>query len=72
MTRTTPELVPSSPNFRATPTGGLLATAYDLACNRPHTRRILSGIRFEPATLRSRGRRLTTRPPRPLSDCGYD
>ncbi|GBN54537.1 hypothetical protein AVEN_66503-1 [Araneus ventricosus] len=23
------------PNFRATPTGGRLATAYDLACNRP-------------------------------------
>ncbi|GBM18164.1 hypothetical protein AVEN_151707-1 [Araneus ventricosus] len=33
-----------SPNFHATPTGGRLATAYDLACNRPHTRRIFSGI----------------------------
>ncbi|GBM49741.1 hypothetical protein AVEN_36359-1 [Araneus ventricosus] len=38
MTRTTPELAPPSPNFHATPTGGRLATTYDLACNRPHTR----------------------------------
>ncbi|GBM34710.1 hypothetical protein AVEN_191857-1 [Araneus ventricosus] len=45
MTRTTPELAPPSPNFRATPAGGRLATTYDLACNRPHTRRIFSGIR---------------------------
>ncbi|GBN37603.1 hypothetical protein AVEN_55614-1 [Araneus ventricosus] len=30
--------------FCATPTGGRLATTYDLACNRPHTRRIFSGI----------------------------
>ncbi|GBN86041.1 hypothetical protein AVEN_129068-1 [Araneus ventricosus] len=44
MTRTTPELAPPSPNFRATPTGGRLATTYDLACNRPHTRRIFGGI----------------------------
>ncbi|GBN61340.1 hypothetical protein AVEN_265253-1, partial [Araneus ventricosus] len=33
-----------SPNFHATPTGGRLATTHDLACNRPHTRRIFSGI----------------------------
>ncbi|GBM22947.1 hypothetical protein AVEN_172300-1 [Araneus ventricosus] len=46
MTRTTPELVPPSPNFHATPTGGRLTTTYDLACNRPHTRRIFSGIGF--------------------------
>ncbi|GBL73672.1 hypothetical protein AVEN_230670-1 [Araneus ventricosus] len=46
MTRTTPELAPPSPNFRATPTGGRLATTCDLACNRPHTRRIFSGIGF--------------------------
>ncbi|GBN64888.1 hypothetical protein AVEN_7508-1 [Araneus ventricosus] len=46
MTRTTTELAPPSPNFRATPTGGRLATTYDLACNRPHTRRIFSGIGF--------------------------
>ncbi|GBO37710.1 hypothetical protein AVEN_15254-1 [Araneus ventricosus] len=26
--------------------GGRLATTYDLACNRPHTRRIFSGIGF--------------------------
>ncbi|GBO09509.1 hypothetical protein AVEN_212617-1 [Araneus ventricosus] len=41
--------------FYATPTGGRLATTYDLACNRPHTRRIFSGIGFRtlstPATL---------------------
>ncbi|GBN18991.1 hypothetical protein AVEN_43945-1 [Araneus ventricosus] len=46
MKRTTPELAPSSPNFRTTPAGGSLDTAFDLACNRPHTRRILSGIGF--------------------------
>ncbi|GBO37707.1 hypothetical protein AVEN_146541-1 [Araneus ventricosus] len=44
MTRTTPELAPPSPNFHATPTGGRLTTTYDLTCNRPHTRRIFSGI----------------------------
>ncbi|GBM25343.1 hypothetical protein AVEN_232473-1 [Araneus ventricosus] len=43
MTRATPELAPPSPNFHATPTGGRLATTYDLACNRP---RIFSGIGF--------------------------
>ncbi|GBN32507.1 hypothetical protein AVEN_42442-1 [Araneus ventricosus] len=32
---------PPSPNFRER-----LATTYDLACNRPHTRRIFSGIGF--------------------------
>ncbi|GBM66184.1 hypothetical protein AVEN_246404-1 [Araneus ventricosus] len=46
MTRTTPELAPPSPNFHATPAGGRLTTTYDLACNRPHTRRIFSGIGF--------------------------
>ncbi|GBO17120.1 hypothetical protein AVEN_69860-1 [Araneus ventricosus] len=46
MTRTTPELAPPSPNFRATPTGGRLATTCDLACNRPHARPIFSGIGF--------------------------
>ncbi|GBN48753.1 hypothetical protein AVEN_254234-1 [Araneus ventricosus] len=46
MTRTTPELASSSPNFRVTPTGGRLVTAYDLACNGSHTRRIFSGIGF--------------------------
>ncbi|GBN84815.1 hypothetical protein AVEN_212101-1, partial [Araneus ventricosus] len=35
-----------SPNFHATPTGGRLATTYDLACNRLHIRRIFSGIEF--------------------------
>ncbi|GBM72741.1 hypothetical protein AVEN_67707-1 [Araneus ventricosus] len=58
VTRTTPELVPApSPNFRATPTGGRLAITYDLACGRPHTRRIFGGIRFrgwDPPVLGSR------------------
>ncbi|GBN43621.1 hypothetical protein AVEN_57013-1, partial [Araneus ventricosus] len=35
-----------SPNFRTTPAGGHLAPTYDLVCNRFHTRRIFSGIRF--------------------------
>ncbi|GBL98205.1 hypothetical protein AVEN_268289-1 [Araneus ventricosus] len=35
-----------SPGFHATPAGGRLATAYDLACGGPHTRRIFSGIGF--------------------------
>ncbi|GBN36091.1 hypothetical protein AVEN_178781-1 [Araneus ventricosus] len=46
MTRTTPELTPPSPNSHANQTGGRLATTYDLTCNRPHTRRIFSGIEF--------------------------
>ncbi|GBM46773.1 hypothetical protein AVEN_6054-1 [Araneus ventricosus] len=46
MTRTTPVMASPSPNFRATPMGGHLATTYDLTCNRPHTRRIFSGIGF--------------------------
>ncbi|GBN54109.1 hypothetical protein AVEN_85985-1 [Araneus ventricosus] len=97
MTRTTPELAPPSPNFRATAKGGRLATTNDigvysgtpgwvgfrtlttepnpnrgtrigpLACSRPHTRRIFSGIGFRiTATLLSGGRELTTRPPRPF------
>ncbi|GBO06775.1 hypothetical protein AVEN_43932-1 [Araneus ventricosus] len=44
--RTTPELSLPSPNFHATPTGGCLATTYDLAWSMPHTRRIFSGIGF--------------------------
>ncbi|GBN31563.1 hypothetical protein AVEN_100075-1 [Araneus ventricosus] len=58
--RTTPELELSSPNFHATPAGGRLATAYDLACNRPHTRRIFSGIGFRTWSPRDP----TIRPPR--------
>ncbi|GBM07014.1 hypothetical protein AVEN_63460-1 [Araneus ventricosus] len=46
MTKTTPELTSPSPNFHPTPTGGRLATTYDLTCNRPNTRRIFSEIRF--------------------------
>ncbi|GBM69003.1 hypothetical protein AVEN_55430-1 [Araneus ventricosus] len=44
MTRTTPELAQPSTSFHATPAGGRLTTTYDLACSRPHTRRIFSGI----------------------------
>ncbi|GBN34755.1 hypothetical protein AVEN_81519-1 [Araneus ventricosus] len=36
--------VTPSPSFHATPKGGRLATTYDLACSRPHTRRIFGGI----------------------------
>ncbi|GBL72050.1 hypothetical protein AVEN_115071-1 [Araneus ventricosus] len=46
MRRTKPELAPPFPNFRAAPAGGRLATTYDLACNRPHTRRIFVVIWF--------------------------
>ncbi|GBO46243.1 hypothetical protein AVEN_35685-1 [Araneus ventricosus] len=35
-----------SPSFHATPAGERLAAKYDLACSRPHTRRIFSGIGF--------------------------
>ncbi|GBM94814.1 hypothetical protein AVEN_26526-1 [Araneus ventricosus] len=35
-----------SPSIYATPTGGRLATTYDLACNRPDVRWIFIGIRF--------------------------
>ncbi|GBN48757.1 hypothetical protein AVEN_13938-1 [Araneus ventricosus] len=65
MTRTTPELVPPSPSFRATPAGERLATAYGLTCGRLHTRRIFSEIGFRACPFWSRGRDLTTRPPRP-------
>ncbi|GBL72727.1 hypothetical protein AVEN_145677-1 [Araneus ventricosus] len=46
MTRATPELPPHSRSFHTTPAGGSWSTAYDLDCNRPHTRRIFSEIRF--------------------------
>ncbi|GBN74549.1 hypothetical protein AVEN_153219-1 [Araneus ventricosus] len=50
---TTPELALPSPSFRATPTGGRLATTYDLTCNRPHKGGSSVESGFEPATLRS-------------------
>ncbi|GBL76111.1 hypothetical protein AVEN_234407-1 [Araneus ventricosus] len=47
MTRMTSALPPPSPNFHAAPRViGRLATTYDLAYNKPHTRRIFSGIGF--------------------------
>ncbi|GBM79694.1 hypothetical protein AVEN_71220-1 [Araneus ventricosus] len=54
MTRTTHEMAPPSPNFQATPTGRRLATAYNLVCNRPHTRRISRFRTWNPLTLRPR------------------
>ncbi|GBM24503.1 hypothetical protein AVEN_166145-1 [Araneus ventricosus] len=35
----------------AAPAGGRLANTYDLACNRPHTRRIFGGIEFRACDL---------------------
>ncbi|GBM64899.1 hypothetical protein AVEN_30284-1 [Araneus ventricosus] len=58
MTRTIPELVLPSPNFHATPTGGRLATRYDLTRNKPHTR-------ASSVELGSQSQDLTTEPPRP-------
>ncbi|GBM80724.1 hypothetical protein AVEN_115841-1 [Araneus ventricosus] len=49
MTRTTPELAPTSPSFHTTPAGGQWDTTHDLACNGPHYT-VESG--FEPGTLR--------------------
>ncbi|GBM61097.1 hypothetical protein AVEN_273031-1 [Araneus ventricosus] len=46
-----------SPNFRAAPAGGCLATTHDLGCSRPHTKRIFSEIGFRtcgPPVPRSR------------------
>ncbi|GBN75951.1 hypothetical protein AVEN_106554-1 [Araneus ventricosus] len=51
--RATPELAPPSPSFHATPTGGRLATAYDVACSGPA---LESG--FGPGDLPARGPRL--------------
>ncbi|GBM62908.1 hypothetical protein AVEN_11364-1 [Araneus ventricosus] len=39
--------------FYATPSGGRLNSTYDLTCNRPHTRRIFSGIGFRTLHLPS-------------------
>ncbi|GBN75553.1 hypothetical protein AVEN_126804-1 [Araneus ventricosus] len=46
MKRRAPDLVPPSPNFRATPTGGCLATTFYLTYNRPHIRPNFNGIGF--------------------------
>ncbi|GBM47251.1 hypothetical protein AVEN_136845-1 [Araneus ventricosus] len=56
MTGATPEQASPSPNFRISPTGGRLATTYDLKCNRPNTRRVFREIGFR-----------TWRPPAPKS-----
>ncbi|GBO28157.1 hypothetical protein AVEN_97396-1 [Araneus ventricosus] len=37
---------PPSPNLNATPTGGRLATTYDVVCSRPHTLRMFGGAGF--------------------------
>ncbi|GBL97311.1 hypothetical protein AVEN_84997-1 [Araneus ventricosus] len=44
MTRTTPEVASPSPNLRAAPTEGRLATTCELTYTRPHTWRIFSGF----------------------------
>ncbi|GBM50046.1 hypothetical protein AVEN_172927-1 [Araneus ventricosus] len=65
MTKTTAELAPPSPNFHATPTGGRLATTYDLECSRPIHGGSSVESGFEPGTLRPQSRDLTSRPPQP-------
>ncbi|GBL91899.1 hypothetical protein AVEN_172806-1 [Araneus ventricosus] len=52
MTRTTPELAPSSPSFCTRPAGGRLDSTYDFTDNRPHTRRFSVESSFKPAVLR--------------------
>ncbi|GBL79314.1 hypothetical protein AVEN_92520-1 [Araneus ventricosus] len=44
MTRAISELEPLPPNFYTIPAEGHLVTTYSLACNRPHTLWIFSGI----------------------------
>ncbi|GBM53165.1 hypothetical protein AVEN_90415-1 [Araneus ventricosus] len=66
MTRTTPEFSPLS-KLPHHINGRTLATMYDLACNRPHTRRSLSrnGFRaWSPAAPNPGLCHLTTVPPR--------
>ncbi|GBO01025.1 hypothetical protein AVEN_40432-1 [Araneus ventricosus] len=66
MTRTTPELAHPFPNFHATPTGGRLATTYDLACNRSIYGGSSVELGFEPGCLRPQSTDLATMPQRPL------
>ncbi|GBL84706.1 hypothetical protein AVEN_191151-1 [Araneus ventricosus] len=54
-----------STSFHATPTGGRLVTTYDIACSRPHTRRIFSEIGFRAWSPLAHSRDPTTRPLRP-------
>ncbi|GBO15189.1 hypothetical protein AVEN_186273-1 [Araneus ventricosus] len=79
MTKTTSEVAHPSPNFRATPARGCLATGYDLECSGhsmgpsyPQAETLPLGHRgpqmesgFELVTLWLQGRDLTTRPLRP-------
>ncbi|GBM29322.1 hypothetical protein AVEN_2829-1 [Araneus ventricosus] len=58
MTRTTPDLASSPPNFRTTPAGGSLTL--DVRFN-VHTRRTYGG--FKPQALPCRSQDLTTKPP---------
>ncbi|GBO23015.1 hypothetical protein AVEN_197471-1 [Araneus ventricosus] len=61
MTRTTPDLAPSSPSFRTTPTRGRL-THVMFSVYRAHKRGGSSEESdFEPRALRLRYRELTTR-----------
>ncbi|GBM34109.1 hypothetical protein AVEN_235053-1 [Araneus ventricosus] len=64
MTRTTPERTHPL-QTSATPGGRCLATTYNLACSRPHTRRIISGVGFRVWDPPTPSRNFTTRLPRP-------
>ncbi|GBM78155.1 hypothetical protein AVEN_2437-1 [Araneus ventricosus] len=63
---TIPQLAPhfqtSTPHQRE----DVWPSTYDLACNRPHTWRIFSGIWFRTWNPPAQSRDLTTRPPRPI------
>ncbi|GBN85641.1 hypothetical protein AVEN_227432-1 [Araneus ventricosus] len=61
---TTPEM--EHPLQISTTMRGRFTPTHDLTCNRLNTKRILSGIGFEPGTFRFRDRHLTTRLPRLL------
>ncbi|GBO06941.1 hypothetical protein AVEN_148102-1 [Araneus ventricosus] len=63
MTSTTPEVVPPSPSFGATPARQHLTIDIRIGLHQAHMRgrySVKSG--FEPETLRSQSRDLTTRP----------
>ncbi|GFV43781.1 hypothetical protein TNCV_4609391 [Trichonephila clavipes] len=57
VTRTTPELAPSSPNFHSTPTGGYLSLDR-FNVHRSSTRRVFSGTWIKLMTRRPRVRYL--------------
>ncbi|GFT53496.1 hypothetical protein TNCV_3324781 [Trichonephila clavipes] len=64
VTRTAPELAPTSPNYHITPTGGLKSSP-QIHLHRPLSQRVFSGTGLE-VTSQPRSDTLTTRLPRPL------